>query len=146
MPRAKNMNVDVVVSKAKNAKGVSFALKTGKKRAAHRVRFENDRHPGVMVYFNIKDPNRTGLEFKQEPSQALWVNSQGTECPTNACHWDQFVPLSVEKNIAGKYKQLIVYCRNEQIKEFAFTLWFLKPDGTAVDYDPIGDGNNGLRL
>lgn len=147
MAKVKEMDVDVIVTRASNPKGVSFALDAGKGRA-QRIELKNEKHPGIMLYFNIVDDpqNPTGLTFKPTPSNALWVNSQDTTCPTTASVWNQFVPLSVEDpDNVGKNTQLIVYCRNKVIKEFAFTLWFLWPDGREVDYDPIGDGQNGLR-
>jgi hypothetical protein len=55
------------------------------------------------------------------------------------------VPLSVEKDKSGKRTQLIAYFRNETEAKCRFALRFLWPDGTPEDYDPIGDGANGLR-
>jgi hypothetical protein len=148
MPNVKNMQVDVIVTKDTNPKGVSFALDAGKGKK-QTIDFDNDKHPGVMVYFNIveDDPqNPTGLVFKPTPSNCLWVDSQSTTCPPGPCVWNQFVPLSVEDpGKTGKNTQLIVYCRNKTVKQFAFTLWFLWPTGREVDYDPIGNGNNGQR-
>jgi len=145
MPRAKNMDIDVIVTRDSGSpKGVSFGLNAGHGKT-HTVRFDNDHHPGIMVYFNIKDPDDTGLEFKSTPSNAVWVNSLGTGCPTTQCIWNQFLPLSVEEDSAGKKTQLIVYCRNKAVKDFAFTLLFNWPDGREVDYDPIGNGSNGPR-
>lgn len=151
MPRAKDMNVDVIAIKdPASPHGVRFELGHGQPNP-QRVGFDNDGHPGVMVYFNLKDRSRTGLEFKPTPSSALWVNSHGPVCPPGSCAWNGFLPLSVEKKgKKQKHKQLIVYCRNEEKKEFGFTLWFRRPavggGWEDVDYDPIGDGNNGLRL
>jgi hypothetical protein len=144
MPHAKNMEIDVIVTKDAGPKGVSFVL-GGPGTKPHEVKFENNKHPGVMVYFNIKDPDGTGTEFLPTPSNCLWVNSQDTTCPATASVWNQFVPLSVEDpDKTGKNTQLIAYCRNKVEKKFAFTLWFLGPNG-PVDYDPIGDGANGQR-
>lgn len=144
MANVKSMDVDVIVTRASNPKGVTFDLDDGHGKT-NTLDFDNNGHPGIMVYFNIVDDskNPTGLTFKPTPSNALWVN-QGTPpvCPTGPSTWDQFVPLSVEQG----GKQLMVYFRNMNPNvQFAFTLWFLWPDGTAVDYDPIGNGNNGPR-
>jgi len=145
MPNVKKMDIDVIVTKDGSPKGASFALDNGAGKV-HEVKFINNKHPGFLIYFNIQDPDGTELQFKPTPSNALWVNSLGTVCPAGPCVWNQFVPLSVEDPYkTGKNTQLIVYCRNKTIKKFAFTLWFLWPDGTAIDFDPIGDGQNGSR-
>lgn len=142
MQKAKNMEIDVIVTKANNPKGVTFELDAGNGKT-QSLDFKNDKHPGIMIYFNIVDPDKTGLLFKPTPSNALWVESQGTPpaCPASPSTWNQFVPLSVERN----GKQLIVYNRNKSQKQFAFTFWFDWPDGTSVDYDPIGNNQNGQR-
>lgn len=145
MAVVKTMDIDVIVKKAANPKGVSFELKTGNNPPGQDVEFKNEGHPGVLVYFTIDDSkDSTGLQFKPTPGNALWVNSQGSACPTKQSVWNGFVPLSVEQR-AGKNLRLLAYCRNVVQKKFAFTLWFLWPDGKEVDYDPIGDGLNGPR-
>jgi hypothetical protein len=148
MQHAKDMDVDVIVTRGPGGpKDVSFDLDAGGGKT-NSLTFKNDNHPGVMVYFNFVDDakNPTGLEFKPTPSNCLWVDSKSTTCPPGACVWNQFVPLSVEDpHKKGKNTQLIVYCRNMTIKSFAFTLWFLWPDGTPQPYDPIGNGSNGPR-
>ena len=141
MPNAKNMNVDVIVTNGPGGPtDVTFDLDDNGVKT-NTLTFKNDKHPGIIVYFNINDPDGTGLLFQPVPGDALWVNSQGTACPTTPSVWNQFVPLSVEK--AGK--QLIVYCRNLAQQKFSFALRFLWPNGNGIDYDPIGDGQNGLR-
>lgn len=143
MSDVRNKEVDIIVTKANNPKGVDFILDPRKgKPKSNRVKFNNKGHPGILVYFNIEDDDNTGLVFKPNPGDALWVDGTGPNCPPpDGSTWDQFIPLSVEKD----GKQLIVYNRNLNEQEFAFMFWFLWPDGTEVDYDPIGDNANGIR-
>jgi hypothetical protein len=141
----KNMDIDVIITPDASPKGVKFKLDGPGKTGPDEFQFKNDKHPGVLVYFNIKDPQDTGIRFKPTPSTALWVRAAtGTTlppCPTSPSTWVQFVPLSVEDD----GKQLIVYNRNWNAKLFRYTLWFEWPDGTPVDHDPIGDNANGIR-
>ena len=105
-----------------------------------KIRFDNNHHPGIMVYFKIKDTGRTGLLFPPAPCHALSVNP-GTSNPPQGQQWDGFVPLSVE----NEQRKLLVYCRNgSPPTQFKFTLHFTGPDGPK-DWDPIGDGLNGPR-
>lgn len=142
MPKVKHMDVDILVTKGPGGpKDVSFELDAGNGKT-NQLDFKNDKHPGVLVYFNIVDRDQTGLQFKPVPSEALWVvEGSPPTCPTKPSSWDQFVPLSVER----QGKQLLVYNRNQSQKEFAFSFWFLWPDGTPVDFDPVGNNQNGLR-
>ena len=122
----------------------------------HEISFHNGGCPGVMVYFNLLDPTNTGIEFKEALNDALWVQAAAQvmpppPCPIPCSTWEGFVPLSVEEDQTGRRTQLIVYCRNRlQQQKFRFTLWFRQPAAGGgwqdIDYDPIGDGNNGLRL
>lgn len=151
MPYARNKSVNVVITRNANG-GVDFALNENNgKGPVQKIRFENNKHPGLIVYFNIRDPDDTGLLFPPVPEDALWVAApigQGKSpppCPTQASRWAGFVPLSVEQDANGNNTQLIAYYRNLKVEQCRFALRFLWPDGTAEDYDPIGDGQDGLR-
>lgn len=146
MPYVRNKSVSVLIKK--NARGgVDFALNENNGSGpVQKVKFENNRHPGLVVYFNIRDPDGTGLLFRPELDDALWVAGPGLPCPGNASAWSGFVPLSVEKDSQGRNTQLIAYFRNLKSEKCRFALRFLWPDGTGEDYDPIGEGANGLRL
>ena len=137
---AKNKTIKVEISKDPKApNGIGFALNEGN-GPTDTIEFKNDNHPGFMVYFKIRDVGQTGLLFQPSPLDALWVK-KGTTNPPSGSEWPGFVPLSVENN----RKKLIVYCRNEKVEKFKFTLRFVGPGGQAIDYDPIGDGLNGPR-
>ena len=142
MPNVRDKDIWIVVKRAKNPKGVEFIMDHSRFKAnSHRVTFNNKGHPGLLVYFNIDDEDETGIVFKPNPEEALWVDGTGPNCPPpDNSKWEQFVPLSVEKDGT----QLIVYNRNLERREFGFMFWFLL-DGKEVDYDPIGDNANGLR-
>jgi hypothetical protein len=136
MPNARNKNISVVITPGAVP---PFGLQHNHAHPPKQtVRFHNGGHPGVMVYFNILDGHNTDIEFQPVPDNALRVDN-----PPNG---NQLVPLSVEQD----GNQLIAYCRNLVKEQFKFTLRFRRPDGHGgwqdIDYDPIGDGNNGLRL
>ena len=133
MQKAKDMEVDVIFTPGANP---PFALQENHGHAGQQISFKNEHHPGVVVYFTIKDADENGLEFRAEPSQALTVD--------NPPGGNQLVPLSVEQD-HGRNVQLISYCRNWNPEKFKFSLHFMQ-NGAAVDYDPIGDGNNGPRF
>ena len=149
MPYVRNKSISVTITRKSGGNGYDFNLNENKgKGPVQRIKFQNKKHPGLMVYFNIRDPDNTGLTFQPVPANALWVKAPTgpgappPSCPTAASKWDQFVPLSVEQ--AGT--QLIAYFRNlDNDVHFRFALRFLDTNGTPVDYDPIGDGANGLR-
>lgn len=141
-PKPKDMEVDVIISPGPGGpESVSFELRPG----GNRLEFKNDNHPGVMVYFNIDDRAGSGLLFQPEPADALWVAPPGQSCPTKPSTWAGFVPLSVEEDARGQNTRLIAYFRNLRVEQCKFALRFLWPDGRSEDYDPIGDGGNGLR-
>jgi hypothetical protein len=145
------MDVDVVITN-KPGGGYDYALDANGKSNVQEIKLENEKRPGVMVYFNIRDDAGSGYTFQPVPSNALWVrysnlgNPLPPACPTAASKWSKFVPLSVEEDKYGKNTQLIVYCRNLQQQKFRFALRLVDSNGVPVpDYDPIGDGANGLR-
>jgi hypothetical protein len=137
--RTKIVNVEIT-NNAGAPNGIGFALNDGGGPTS-TIGFQNNSHPGVMVYFRIDDIGNTGLLFRPDPRDALWV-AQGNQNPLPNQQWPGFVPLSVENS----RRKLLVYCRNSSPPEqFKFTLWFLDQNGKAIDYDPIGDGLNGPR-
>lgn len=147
--KPKDMNVDIVITQGPSGpKDVKFALDPG----GDRLEFKNDNHPGVMVFFSIDDRAGSGLSFQPEPTDALWVappigtGAPPPSCPNRPSSWQGFVPLSVEEDSHGKNTRLIAYFRNQNEEKCRFALRFLWPDGEPEDYDPIGDGMNGLRL
>jgi hypothetical protein len=152
MPYVRNKSISVVITKT-GPKSATFELNENNgKGPTDEIRFHNNKHPGLVVYFNIKDPDGTDLEFRPDPGDSMCVAAPiGTgknppPCPPpNGAKWAGFVPLSVEKDKGGKRTQLIAYFRNETEAKCRFALRFLWPDGTPEDYDPIGDGANGLR-
>jgi hypothetical protein len=140
MQPPKNMTVSVI-AKPLPGGGYGFELDAYGKGPAQDIDIDNDGHPGVIVNFKIKDADKNGLEFRPVPSDALWVQLNGAP----PAPWPGFIPLSVEKDKNGRNTRLIAYCRNEnQGQQFKFTLRFVGPNG-PVDYDPIGNGNNGQR-
>lgn len=154
MPKAKDMDIDVVITNKPGGGGYDFALDANNgKGSVQEVKFENDRHPGVMVYFNIRDVAQSGLTFEPSPDKALWVTppkgptAPPPACPNGAAPWDGFVPLSVEQDKNGKNTQLIAYFSNWNSNKgkCTFALRFVDSSGKSVPYDPIGDGANGLR-
>lgn len=151
MPYVRNKSVSVVITR--NANGsIDFALNENNGNGpAQSVKFENKKHPGLIIYFNIRDPDGTGLTFRPVPADALWVaapigsGTQPPPCPTQASKWEGFVPVSVEQDDQGRNTQLIAYFRNLKKEKCRFALRFLGPNGPE-NYDPIGDGANGLRF
>lgn len=145
MAYPKNDTIKVVITSNPtpgNPNGVAFALKESNAGGpVQAIHFKNDQHPGTMVYFKIDDQAKSGLLFQQDPKDALWVQVGNNNPPAGAT-WPGFVPLSVENDDT----RLIVYNRNLVAGvQFKFTLRFRWPNGNAIDYDPIGNDNNGLR-
>jgi len=147
-PKPKDIDVDVVITQGPGGPtDLQFELSPG----GDRIEVKNDNHPGAIVCFNIDDRAGSGLSFQPNPANALWVAppigpaAPPPPCPNGPSIWAGFLPLSVEQNNAGKNTRLITYYRNERKEKCRFALRFLWPDGTPKDYDPIGDGANGLR-
>ena len=141
---AKNWAIKVVITREDPGDPITFRFEDHGNAAPDRIRFENDDHPGFMVYFKIKDTskNKTGLRFRPDPDDALRIDQVNGNPPPNL-KWPGFIPISVE----NEGRKLIVYCRNlVRNEEFKFTLRFARPDGTLhKDWDPIGDGLDGPR-
>ena len=155
MAYVRNRTVRVVITDNPLG-GFSFALNSNNGFGpVQNVDFDNDNHPGVIVYFNIDNRTNSVLRFQPVPSQALWVQPPGgpwvvppgSNCPALPSSWPGFVPLSVEADQFGNPgQQLIVYDRNENAGvQFQFALRFIDAAGNPVNYDPIGNDNNGLR-
>jgi hypothetical protein len=153
MPYAKNKNIRVVITKDASGQ-IEFGLQQSSGwPAKQKVSFHNGGHPGVMIYFEIDDQDNSGLTFQPAPADAIWAAPPGApwpappNCPANAPPpWAELVPLSVERDNQGNNTLLIVYFRNSNPGVlFPFALRFVGPHG-PVNYDPIGDGNNGLRF
>lgn len=159
MANVKIKDIDVVITEDPDApNGIAFALNAHNGNGqVQRVAFNNSRHPGIIIHFNIDDDDDTGLVFQPVPGDAIWAAPPGTawpdppDCPADPPPpWSELVPLSVEEDRDGNNTQLIVYFRNSNPDvHFNFALRFLRlVEGVwqEVNYDPIGDGNNGLRL
>ena len=152
MPYVRNKSISVVITET-GPKTVDIVLNENNGNGpTHEIKFKNEKHPGLVVYFNIRDPDGTGLQFVDNPSNAMWVaapigsGKNPPPCPPpNGAKWAGFVPLSVETDKNGKRTQLIAYFRNEKEAKCRFALRLEWPDGTPEDYDPIGDGANGPR-
>ena len=151
MPYVRNQSIRVIATAHPGSPGgIHYDLNENNGQGPKQeIDFDNKKHPGIVVYFNLEDSTGQGLVFRPVPSEALWVNysapgAPAPSCPTKAAAWVGFIPLSVEKY----GKQLIVYCRNlDKLQKFKFALRFLDGNGApVVDYDPIGNGNNGDRL
>jgi len=138
---AKNDTIRVVINK-NPAGGYLFALdENNGKGPVHEIKFKNENHPGTMVYFKLDDPDETGLVFQPDPAQAMWV-ALGLNNPPAGAKWPGFIPLSVEDDGT----RLMVYNRNlTKNTKFKFTLRFKDSGGQAVEYDPIGNDQNGSR-
>lgn len=144
MPNPKEVHVDVIAkADASSPDGVSFNLSSNL-GANDRLKFSNDKHPGFIVNFNLKDDDNTGVKFLSQPEDAMWVRTFDAQtpdpCPRCEMYWDQFKAIDVKKN----NKQLVVRNLNQYEQLFAFSLRFSKP-GSAdpILYDPIGENENG---
>lgn len=138
---AKNWAIKVEITRENPGDNVKFNFDDHDNDKPDEIEFLNDNHPGFMIYFKIKDVNKTGLRFRADPDEALRIDEVNGNPPPNL-KWPGFVPISVE----NEGKKLIVYCRNKLPKEkFKFTLRFQSPSCPDEDWDPIGDGLNGPR-
>lgn len=137
----KTDTIRVIINK-NSAGGYEFALdENNGVGPVQKLKFKNGGHPGIMINFKIYDPDDTGLVFQPDPAQAMWA-ALGSSNPPAGAKLPGFVPLSVE----GDGERLLVYNRNWQAGvEYKFTLRFQKPGGGAVEYDPIGNDQNGSR-
>lgn len=144
MAGAKHVDVDVIVTKDESAPdGVRFKLSSDL-GSSDRLKFKNDKHPGFVVNFDIKDDDQTGVLFLLEPDQAMWVRTfqdgDPDPCPRSSMHWDQFEATEVKQ----QGKRLVVRNLNEFEQKFAFSLRFSKPgSANPILYDPIGENENG---
>lgn len=94
---------------------------------------------GFLVLFNVDDGG-TGCRFLPKPDDALWVHDIQV-CPTSSCNWPEFRPIAVLNDGAT----LMVYNANSYPHGFAFTLRFNIPGCGLVEFDPIGNNQNGFE-
>lgn len=144
MPNPKEVHVDVIAkADPTSPDGVSFTLSSNL-GSSERLKFQNDKHPGFIVNFNLKDDDNTGVKFLPQPEDAMWVRTFDAQtpdpCPRCEMYWDQFKAINVKQ----QNKQLVVRNLNQYEQMFAFSLRFSKP-GSAdpILYDPIGENENG---
>lgn len=152
------VEIDVTVTPPQNAVypcNVSFDLsggKTGKvtcstKGGKYWVEFKNKKQGGgpadpvangYIILFNIDDPDGTGCKFINDPDEAMWVQDISV-CPTSQCYWPEFTAIAVLNDGAT----LMVYNANSYEQNFAFTLRFTIPGCGVIEFDPVGNNQNG---
>ena len=130
--------------------GYAFKLEGDGVGQGNRLKFKNNHHPGFIVSFNIVDPDNTGCQFLPDPDDAMWVQESelaDPPCPCSAVYWDDFRAVDVVDCGQGEqFKSLLVYNKNDAPQRFAFTLRFQIPGcNKAVEFDPIGENENGLQ-
>jgi len=144
MPSPKKIDVTVrVISDSSKPGGVWFELDSNLISNGELV-FENDKHPGFIIHYNIADPHQTGCRFQPVKANAMWVRTfspgDPDPCPRSAMYWRQFAAISLNDDD----KQLVVRNYNKGAQMFAYSLRFAKagfPD--PILFDPIGDNRNG---
>lgn len=111
------------------------------------VKFENKNQGGppneeiangFIILFNIDDTHGTGCKFLPDRDDAMWVQDI-TVCPTSQCYWPEFTAIAVLNDGAT----LMVYNANSYEQDFAFTLRFAIPGCGVIEFDPIGNNQNG---
>jgi hypothetical protein len=105
------------------------------------IKFENKKHDGFNVYFDLKDPPENYVFLGgSHLSEAVW-SQLGKQCPTSAAS-AVFTPKRVENN----GKTLVVYNKNPSPAQgrFTYTLRVTNDGGkTYLPLDPGGDNMNG---
>jgi hypothetical protein len=95
-----------------------------------------------LLVFRIDDPDKTGLRFRSEPTDAFWaevVTGSATSGPTSPSQTDQCVPLLVSE----KGQLLIVANLNGHKSDIGYTLRLVDKAGKGQDCDPIMGNSNG---
>ena len=137
MAQEKNVDVTIIAEADNSPDGISFRLESDLGNG-DRLTFENDKKGDTFrVSYHLNDGN-LGLKFRPRPDDAMWV-VEGGPCPTSPATNDQYKPIQVSTD----GKMLVVLNKNGFAAEYVYTLRFLKPDGTGVDWDPIVDNRNG---
>ena len=109
--------------------------------------FKNNGKPGYKLKFRIVDSQNTGYLFPDDETKAMWVRtvtSVEEGCPRTPMYWDQFEATGVD----GNNKTLKVRNLNDFEQTFKFTLLFTKTpkqNGPCIQYDPIGQNQNGSQ-
>jgi hypothetical protein len=146
MADPKNENVTVVLTRDPSwPDGIKkeFQSNLG---SGSQLTFRNNNHPGFNVNFVISDPDNTGYLWPQNKQDALWskkIPAGSNECLTAEEHWQGFQATGV----SADFRTLTVSNPNRKQQRFTFTLRFtLDPqNGPCIDWDPIGDDQNGPR-
>jgi hypothetical protein len=140
------------VSKAGTAGDVTVARNPAS-APRQTLTFKNKEHPGFIVLFNIVDRGRTGIQFLPDPDDAMWVQPSDLSdppCPTSPAYRTQFMAIDIADDRVGgnrvRNQTLVVSNKNTQDQMFGFTLRFEIPGcPTVVEFDPIGNDQNGQR-
>lgn len=146
MAGEKNENITVILTKDSSwPDGIKKEFQSNLGNG-NQLTFTNDHHPGFKLNFIISDPDNTGYLWPDDKKDALWskkIPDGSNECLTTEHHWSGFKATDVSPD----FKTLTVSNPNWKKQRFTFTLRFtLDPkNGPCIDWDPIGDDQNGPR-
>lgn len=148
MAKPKKAKVDVELTESNtDPKGFTWKLESSYKKNG-KLEFNNDKHPGFDVQFDLDDKDDTGFRFPDDPDRAIAVKAYtGAEpsCPQYGETYGEFVPVSVEEDNT----RLVVYNVNKTPTNFKYTLFVTKDphgkDPLCEEIDPIGSNQNGPR-
>src|SRR3990170_7804258 len=149
-PKRVTIEVNVINDPSKPGR-VWFELGYKHVFSGQKLKFQNEDHPGFWVHFNIVDDIGSGCTFLPNLLDAMWVEPISStppySCPTAPVHWGEFQATGYGGNVNHPdYTTLVVRNFKDTPTLFAFTLRFHKPGWpTPIDYDPIGDNQNGPR-
>ncbi len=108
------------------------------------LEFENRRHPGFVIHYDIDDTLNPGYRFPEANvpdhlAEAIYVQV-GPRCPQQKSNWPQFWPMEV---VSGG-KTLKVRNENRGKARFHYTLRLTKDGGQHwLNLDPGGTNKNG---
>ena len=109
----------------------------------NRITFKNDEdHYGFNIHYELEGAD--GYRFPEDLDDALYVESGNRDyCPQSRSKWGKFKPLEVRSGNGGERRVLLVHNKNDDRKEFAYTLRAKNGSGKWLTLDPGGVNENG---
>jgi hypothetical protein len=141
------VQVYVIAESGPTPGSVTFKLDSDLTDDKDELVFDQDRDDMrkldyYLIEFNLVD--RTGLRLQFAPSKqdAFWVimgsdDTTSPPCPKAPSYSDEIYAIDVDKD------KLTVRNENNTIAKFAYSLGFVKGDGSAVRMDPVGTNKDG---
>jgi hypothetical protein len=135
----RTVNVDVIAERSPGNGGVTFSLQSHLADDDGRLVFDQDRDEMrkldyYLIEFDLDDRTGLNLQFAPRKEDAFWVlmgadESDVPPCPEEPSYSDEIHVVDVQQ------RKLTVRNENNRVAKFAYSLGFVKGDGSHVRFE-----------